>query len=109
MWIVPTFQFVPDFTLRNCQLFSWPGLNCIYGTAARLLKHFKDFLRKYVQIEDELDHFEEKFAIIIEIFLSKRLDLDPVQLFWIPIRPGQKVLDLIKSGSDWIRIHNTAM
>jgi hypothetical protein len=39
-------------------------------------------------IKNEFDHFEEKCAKIIQIFLSKGSDpdLDPLQLFWI--RPG---------------------
>jgi hypothetical protein len=44
-------------------------------------------------INDKLDHLEEKFSRIIQVFLSKKLDPDPVQLCWIRIRPGQKVPD----------------
>ncbi len=44
--------------------------------------------------KDELDDFEEKFAKTIWNFLSKRSDPDLVQLFWVRIRPGQKVPDL---------------
>ncbi len=36
-------------------------------------------------IKDESDHFEEKFANL-QIFLLKRSDLDPVELFCIEIR-----------------------
>ncbi len=42
-------------------------------------------------IKEELYHSEEKLAKIILIFLSRRLDPDPVQLFRIRIRPGRKV------------------
>ncbi len=37
------------------------------------LEHFKDFLKKYVctLIKDEVDHFEEKFAQILLIFVKK--------------------------------------
>ncbi len=51
-------------------------------------------------IKDELDHFEEKFATNIQIFLLKRSDPDPVELFWIEIRirPGQTVPDPTGSG-----------
>jgi hypothetical protein len=34
---------------------------------------------------DELDHFEEKFTKVIQIFLSKRSDPEPVILFGIQI------------------------
>jgi hypothetical protein len=49
--------------------------------------------RKHVSIKDELDHFsfEEKFAKIIQIFLSKRSDPDQAHLF--RIRNGQKSPD----------------
>ena len=41
-------------------------------------------------IKDEVSHFEEKFAKIIHIFLSKRSDpdLDPMQLSRIQKIPG---------------------
>jgi hypothetical protein len=44
-------------------------------------------------MKDESDHFEQKYAKLIQIFLSKRSYPDPVQLFRIRIRPGQKVPD----------------
>jgi hypothetical protein len=42
-------------------------------------------------MKDEFDHFEVKSVKRIQIFLPKRLYPDPVQLFRIWIRPGQKV------------------
>jgi hypothetical protein len=48
-------------------------------------------------LKDEKDNFEEKYAQIIQIFLSKR-----TELFRIRIRTLQK-----SSRSDRIRIHNT--
>jgi hypothetical protein len=88
------------------QLNNWKILSVHNGTAARLFKRIWDFRRKYVQhviIKDELNYFEEKFAKIAQIFLSKSsdLDLDPdsVQLIWIRIRPGPKVRDQTESGS----------
>jgi hypothetical protein len=67
--------------------------------AAKFCKHFKYFRRKYVIIEDELDHFsvEEKFSKIIRISLSEWSDPDPAQLF--RIRNGQKVPDPTGTGS----------
>jgi len=44
-------------------------------TAARLLKHFKDFIRKYSNmnvIRDKLDNFEEIFAKNFFNFWTKR-------------------------------------
>jgi hypothetical protein len=42
--------------------------------------------------KDELDYFVEKFAKVIQIFLSeKRSDPDPEQLFRNRMRPDQKV------------------
>ncbi len=41
-------------------------------------------------IKEELGHLEEMFAIIIQVVLLKKLPPDPVQLFRIWIRPGQK-------------------
>jgi hypothetical protein len=61
------------------------------STAARLLtlKHFQDFLKKYVhKIKDELDRCKD----VNLIFQSK--SPDPVKLFRIWIRHGQKVTDL---------------
>jgi hypothetical protein len=49
-----------------------------------LLQDFKDF-RTY-EIKDELNHFEEKFAKNMQIFLFKRSNLPPVKLF--RLHPG---------------------
>jgi hypothetical protein len=38
------------------------NLSVYNATAARFLKHFKDFVRKYAVIKDGLDHFEENFC-----------------------------------------------
>jgi hypothetical protein len=54
---------------------------------------FKIFLGNMYIIKDELGHFKENVAKIIQIFFSKRLcrDSDPLKLFLI--RPGQKSPD----------------
>jgi hypothetical protein len=60
--------------------------------------HFKDFLKKYTCYQlKEFDHFDAKFAKVIQLFMSKRSDPwiiripDKAQLF--RIRPDQKVAD----------------
>jgi hypothetical protein len=65
------------------------------------IKHFKDFLRKYVLwvIKGELGHFEEKFVKQIQIFWSKRS---------YPDRYNYSGSDLAEIfGSHRIRIHNS--
>ncbi len=54
-------------------------------------QHFNDFLWKYVCNHRRIGPFQEKFAKIIQIFLSTRSDPDPDKLFRIRMRPGQKV------------------
>ncbi len=42
----------------------------------------------------ELNGFVEKNAKKIQIYCRKRLDPDPVKLFWIRIQPAQKLIIL---------------
>jgi hypothetical protein len=47
-------------------------------------KHFKDFVEKYITyVINDLNHFEERFSNILNVFLLKRSDPDLVQLFRI--------------------------
>jgi hypothetical protein len=69
-----------------------------------IIELIKDFLSilKFFQgnvyvIKGELDHFDEKFAKIIQIF--KRLDLNPVQLILIWIWLDPEVPNPTGSGS----------
>jgi hypothetical protein len=49
------------------------------------LSFFKIFYGNMFVIIDELDHFEENFSNILQIFLSKRSDPDLVHFFRIRI------------------------
>jgi hypothetical protein len=67
--------------LNNWRIF----LSLHTGTVGRNLKHFEDFLVNMYVIKDQLDHFEETFAQIIQSSLSKRPESDPIQFFRIRI------------------------
>jgi hypothetical protein len=43
------------------------------------------------EIKDKLDHYEERLVKILQIFLSIRSDLDPVQLFRIRPDPDSQL------------------
>ncbi len=102
----PTFQVVPDpdpSPSKPGQPKNWQILRVHNGTIARhfkKLKISKEMCRVPYVIKGELDHFEEKFAKILQIFLSKgyiRLRYNysgsgswsgAAQKFWIRVDPN---------------------
>ncbi len=78
---------IPPF--KPGQINKWQISNKRNDTADRLLKHFKDFLRKYVVQQSKKNRKEEKLAKITRIFLSQRPDRIRICIR-IQIRPGQK-------------------
>ncbi len=66
----------------------------LIGLLRSFSKHFKDFLKKYTCYQlKEFDHFDAKFAKVIQIFMSKRSDLNPDQTQLFGIQPGHIVVD----------------
>ncbi len=82
--------------LKNLQI-----LSVHFETAARLLKHFADFLIIFYCVKTYLTILKKKWHKTIQIFLSKKVRSRSVSipLVWIQIRSGQKNPDLTMSGS----------
>ncbi len=95
IWILLLRSFrIQILPFKSGQINKWQISN--NDTAKRLLRHFKDLLRKYGVQQSKTNRKEEKLPRITQLFLSQRPDPDsylhpdPVQLFPIQIRPGQK-------------------
>ncbi len=102
MLLFRSFRILP---FKPGQLNNWFFLNVHNGTAARLFLASLRF-SKGKNVKDKMDHLKKnllKKPKTIQIFLSKKSDPDPLQLFRIRIPPSRKVPDTTGYGSTTLK------